>query len=89
MQSFIDNYLYILGIGLFLVFALIGYLVETIKNNSDSKENIENIENEITEDIIDKDIVEEKIVGVQDDVSENVVVEQGDVLLDEYDHNIQ
>ena len=89
MQSFIDNYLYILGIGLFLLFALIGYLVETIKNNNGNKENIENIENEITEDIIDKDIVEEKIVGVQDDVSENVVVEQGDVLLDEYDHNIQ
>lgn len=41
MQAILDNYLVIIIIGLFLVFALIGYLIDMIKNKDISDNNIE------------------------------------------------
>lgn len=41
MQAILDNYLVIIIIGLFLVFALIGYLIDMLKNKDISDNNIE------------------------------------------------
>ena len=41
MQAILDNYLVIIIIGLFLVFALIGYLIDMLKNKDISDSNIE------------------------------------------------
>lgn len=41
MQAILDNYLVIIIVGLFLVFALIGYLIDMLKNKDISDNNIE------------------------------------------------
>lgn len=41
MQAILDNYLIIIIVGLFLVFALIGYLIDMLKNKDISDSNIE------------------------------------------------
>ena len=89
MKNFIDSYIYLLAIGLFIVFALIGYLVETIKK--DKENNKENIINEVAEENyleIEKDQTKEN-PEKDETQEENIMVDQGDDLLDEYNNNIQ
>lgn len=39
MDFIIDNYIIFVGIGLFIVFALIGYIIDSIRKNSTEKTN--------------------------------------------------
>ena len=80
-----NNYLIIIIVGLFFVFALIGYLIDLLKNNKvDKKEELPNLKPiEVEEEIISaKEITEIPIK------KENKEVDEADDLLINYDKNI-
>lgn len=63
-MNIIENYYYIIiGIGLFIMFALVGYLVEISKKNKEiEKKEIKSndIDNEVNNVIIDDEVIENK-----------------------------
>lgn len=63
-MNIIENYYYIIiGIGLFIMFALVGYLVEISKKNKEiEKQEIKSndIDNEVNNVIIDNEVIENK-----------------------------
>ena len=99
MEFIAKNYIIIIIIGLFIVFSLIGFLVEQIKNNKNEiKEEYhpENKEYNIDEIDINKvyknkesnkqsneDIIQDK------EINDNIMNNSGDDLLENYDNNIE
>lgn len=89
MQFLIDNYVIIIGIGIFLIFTLIGYLGTVIKNSKNAK-----IEEEIVVQNIDdsedfklyKEDVLNKELPLQETDSKDTIY-NGDELLKNYDQN--
>lgn len=80
MQTILENYLVIILIGLFLIFALIGYLVDLLKNNKAENEN-NNIPNNITP---------IEITKIDEKKDENVVennIDNKDELLENYNED--
>ena len=80
MNNIIENYYYIIIlIGVFVVFALIGYLVELTKRNKVKYEDIkeEIVSSKPIDDIIEEEIIEEKIEEVN-------VISKDDELLNDY-----
>lgn len=84
MQTILENYLVIILIGLFLIFALIGYLVDLLKNNKIENEN-NNIPNNITPIEITK-IDEKKDENVVENNIENNI-DNKDELLENYNED--
>jgi len=85
MQVILENYLVFILIGLFIVFALIGYLIDILrKNNNNNEETIE-----ISKDI-PSDIKEIEISKIEENNILNTNTEiknQSDILLENYDNN--
>lgn len=84
MQIIIENYLIIVSIGFFVVFALIGYLVDMLRNNSKNdktnKQNFTPIEQvQIT------NISEQPTIHNQENQNSNTT--NNDDLLKAYDNN--
>lgn len=65
MDFIVDNYYIIIVVAAFLIFALIGYIVDTLKN----KNKVETTETE--NDNIETDIIEEKIVDEETEEKTN------------------
>ena len=86
MEFIIENYLVIILLGLFFVFALIGYLIDMFrKNNDDSKEEISNIKPvEVTELNLPKNESLKELVETNSKKDDN----DADELLKNYDESI-
>ena len=83
MNVFLENYLIIVLVGLFFVFALIGYLIDMLRNsNIQKKEDIPNIKPVEISKIDSKDTTNIEIPTIQ---SENKEQNTGDELLENYD----
>ena len=76
-MNILDKYIIILGIGIFILFALIGYLVEITKK---SKELDKNREEQL------KNIQNMKNVSVNDLMEGNVNKNKDDILLNDIDN---
>lgn len=86
MQFLINFYVIIISIGIFLIFSLVGYLVETIKNTKNKKEDI--IVNQVPfvmDEDMDLDKGEDDIVSIQ--IPKQVNLDDGDELLKSYDND--
>lgn len=86
MDFITENYLVIILIGLFFVFALIGYLIDMLRNNKveEKKETIENIKPiEITDITLPKESLKDVI-----EANEKKELNDADDLLKNYDESI-
>ena len=86
MDFITENYLVIILIGLFFVFALIGYLIDMLRNNKveEKKETIENIKPiEITDITLPKESLKDVI-----EANEKKELKDADDLLKNYDESI-
>ncbi len=87
MNVILENYLIIVLVGLFFVFALIGYLIDMLRNsNTQKKEDIPNIKPVEIAKIDSKEEINIEIPTIQ---SENKEQNTGDELLENYDKETQ
>lgn len=56
MKFLINNFIIIIFVGVFIIFALIGYLIESSKNYTKTKDKL--IESELNEDILNNILLE-------------------------------
>ena len=87
MKIIIDNIVIIFIIGLFIVFSLIGYLIELIKQSK--KKEVEEI---FVEEIHDNNIFEEKetkdnVIKKIEEETKKELKDNGDDLLNNYENN--
>lgn len=82
MQFVIENYLIIILIGLFIVFALIGFLVDMIKNNN----NIE--KKELPKDITPIEVTKINEKALETEEKKNEKIDNADELLSNYENDI-
>ena len=82
MKDFIvNNYLLIVIIGAFLIFALIGFAVDTTKNRKNKESEILTEPNEDVNIEIANDLVEEKTEEVKEEAVESAIPEAEEVNL--------
>ena len=87
MNVILENYLIIVLVGLFFVFALIGYLIDMLRSsNTQKKEDILNIKPVEIAKIDSKEEINIEIPTIQ---SENKEQNTGDELLENYDKETQ
>lgn len=85
MQFLVDNYIVVIGIGLFILFALVGYLVDSFKNIKD-KEDTKTDEIELSSNT-DPNINKNKESVVKEELLEDSSAKElDDDLLYNYDH---
>ena len=77
MKFITDNYIIIIAVGLFLIFALIGYLIDMLRNNKEDKTN-----NSIPEEIAPIEVT--KIEETKENNTE-ITLDNPDELLENYD----
>ena len=82
MQFVIENYLIIILIGLFIVFALIGFLVDMIKNNN----NIE--KKELPKDITPIEVTKINEKALEPEEKKNSKIDNADELLSNYESDV-
>ncbi len=82
MQFVIENYLIIILIGLFIVFALIGFLVDMIKNNN----NIE--KKELPKDITPIEVTKINEKALETEEKKNEKIDNADELLSNYENDV-
>lgn len=84
MDFILDNYIIIIAVGLFFVFALIGYLIDIIRKNNESEKP------DIALDIktIDKIVENSKQINTNTTLNEGIKNDSGDELLNSYNENI-
>lgn len=82
MQFVIENYLIIILIGLFIVFALIGFLVDMIKNNN----NIE--KKELPRDITPIEVTKINEKELETEEKKNEKIDNADELLNNYENDV-
>lgn len=80
MQFLMDNYIFIILIGLFLVFSLIGYLIDMLR-----KPKVEKIV--IPEELSSMD-KQKKEIDESQEVEEDIKTDNKDDLLKNYDNNL-
>ena len=83
MDFIFENYIIIIFVGLFFIFALIGYLVDMFRNNK--KEEIEEPIKVNTVSIEDIKVLKNKSIENKEDNSESIVLDQNDELLKKYE----
>ena len=82
MQFVIENYLIIILIGLFIVFSLIGFLVDMIKNNN----NIE--KKELPKDITPIEVTKINEKALETEEKKNEKIDNADELLSNYENDV-
>jgi len=85
MQFILENYLIIILVGLFFVFALIGYLIDLLRKDNNKNNNINDVPSDIQTIQLNKKQELEK--NVEQNVNE-VQINKADELLENYDKNI-
>mgnify|MGYP004468563107 FL=1 len=83
MQIIMDNYLIIIIVGLFFVFALIGYLVDLIKNQKQDR-NISEIK---PIEVPPVELTKIKNESVNNEISNKEINDNKDDLLEDYNKN--
>ena len=81
MQFILENYLLIILVGLFFVFALIGYLIDLLRKGNNDNSNT--IDNNIPKDIKQMELEKQSLNIVEEPISAT------DDLLINYDNNVQ
>ena len=85
MELLIENYKIILCIGIFIVFALIGYIVETLKK--DNKEDNQPLETENIDEIkIDEIKSTQSEIKEENEEETNIMIDKSDDLLNDYNN---
>ncbi|MBQ3021252.1 MAG: hypothetical protein IJD92_03410 [Bacilli bacterium] len=90
MEFLVDNYIIIIITGLFFVFALIGYLIDMIRNNKEKNKN--NLDNSLYEKITDlevKDKLQEQVDKIEkEENNKEIILDEADELLESYNNKI-
>lgn len=82
MQFVLENYLIIILIGLFIVFALIGFLVDMIKNNNNTQRK------ELPRDITPIEVTKINENEIETEEKKNEKIDNADELLNNYENDV-
>ena len=88
MDLLLEKYVYLIGIGVFILFSLIGYLVELIKksNEQDNNKEIQLVNIKNVDDVKLNELITNKNVDITNNVNNisNEILSEKDVLLEDY-----